>query len=264
MHATAGSLIGIGEIVLLPLDVLKIKRQTNPEAFRGRGVFRIVADEGMGLYRGAGWTAARNAPGSFAVRILLFLLTPSSGSKFANALSAFRWFRLRQRISLQPHRLQHRLLLPKLRRLHRRRFGFSHRLRSPRRHQNPYPEPKFREPGVWAQDCGLDDEERRHHEFLQGFDAEAVDDGAEAGVQFLAGTDADPGVWSGRLSIYYSRYGRDWCGSGEGIVYMGNNCMYHGRETLHFAGLIDIGSEKLNRRIVRSGLPFFWGSSLMK
>ncbi|MCJ1374918.1 hypothetical protein MMC20_006151 [Loxospora ochrophaea] len=67
MHATAGSLIGIGEIVLLPLDVLKIKRQTNPDAFRGRGVFRIVKDEGMGLYRGAGWTAARNAPGSFAL-----------------------------------------------------------------------------------------------------------------------------------------------------------------------------------------------------
>lgn len=51
MHATAGSLVGIGEIALLPLDVLKIKRQTNPEAFRGRGVFRIVTDEGMGLYR---------------------------------------------------------------------------------------------------------------------------------------------------------------------------------------------------------------------
>ena len=67
MHATAGSLIGIGEIILLPLDVLKIKRQTNPEAFRSRGFFRIVADEGMGLYRGAGWTAARNAPGSFAL-----------------------------------------------------------------------------------------------------------------------------------------------------------------------------------------------------
>jgi hypothetical protein len=61
------SLIGIGEIVLLPLDVLKIKRQTNPEAFRGRGVVRIVRDEGFGLYRGWGWTAARNAPGSFAV-----------------------------------------------------------------------------------------------------------------------------------------------------------------------------------------------------
>ncbi len=68
MHASAGSLIGIGEIVLLPLDVLKIKRQTNPEAFRGRGLFRIIADEGFGLYRGWGWTAARNAPGSFAVR----------------------------------------------------------------------------------------------------------------------------------------------------------------------------------------------------
>ncbi|EFX05310.1 mitochondrial GTP GDP transporter [Grosmannia clavigera kw1407] len=67
LHSTAGSLIGIGEIVLLPLDVLKIKRQTNPEAFRGRGVLRIVRDEGFGLYRGWGWTAARNAPGSFAL-----------------------------------------------------------------------------------------------------------------------------------------------------------------------------------------------------
>jgi len=67
MHATAGSIIGIGEIVLLPLDVLKIKRQTNPEAFRGRGLIRIIADEGFGLYRGWGWTAARNAPGSFAL-----------------------------------------------------------------------------------------------------------------------------------------------------------------------------------------------------
>ncbi|KAF9090787.1 hypothetical protein BGX29_005352 [Mortierella sp. GBA35] len=67
IHATAGSLVGVGEIALLPLDVLKIKRQTNPEAFRGRGVVRIVADEGMGLYRGALWTAARNAPGSFAL-----------------------------------------------------------------------------------------------------------------------------------------------------------------------------------------------------
>lgn len=62
------SLIGAGEVVLLPLDVLKIKRQTNPEAFRGRGMLRIIADEGFGLYRGTGWTMARNFPGSFAVR----------------------------------------------------------------------------------------------------------------------------------------------------------------------------------------------------
>lgn len=61
------SIIGIGEIVLLPLDVLKIKRQTNPAAFRNRNIFQIVADEGLGLYRGWGWTAARNAPGSFAL-----------------------------------------------------------------------------------------------------------------------------------------------------------------------------------------------------
>lgn len=65
--AAAGSLIGIGEIVLLPLDVLKIKRQTNPEAFQGRGFIKILKDEGFGLYRGWGWTAARNAPGSFAL-----------------------------------------------------------------------------------------------------------------------------------------------------------------------------------------------------
>jgi hypothetical protein len=72
------SLIGIGEIFLLPLDVLKIKRQTNPEAFRGRGLFKIVKDEGFALYRGWEWTAARNAPGSFAVRPLTSLLTPPS------------------------------------------------------------------------------------------------------------------------------------------------------------------------------------------
>jgi len=67
IYATAGSIMGVGEIVLLPLDVLKIKAQTNPEAFKGRGLMKIVSDEGMSLYRGASWTAARNAPGSFAL-----------------------------------------------------------------------------------------------------------------------------------------------------------------------------------------------------
>ncbi|DAZ96629.1 TPA: hypothetical protein N0F65_005808 [Lagenidium giganteum] len=67
MHATAGSLIGIGEIALLPLDVLKIRAQTNPQAIAGRGVIQIFQQEGLALYRGAGWTAARNAPGSFAL-----------------------------------------------------------------------------------------------------------------------------------------------------------------------------------------------------
>ena len=83
----ARSLTGIGEVVrqvifvnvaeffspagfqvLLPLDALKIKMQVNPEAFRGRGVLRIFMEEGTTLYRGWGWTMARNAPGSFAVR----------------------------------------------------------------------------------------------------------------------------------------------------------------------------------------------------
>lgn len=54
--------------MLLPLDALKIKRQVNPEAFRGRGALRIFREEGTTLYRGWGWTMARNAPGSFAVR----------------------------------------------------------------------------------------------------------------------------------------------------------------------------------------------------
>ncbi|KAI1788008.1 mitochondrial carrier [Ganoderma leucocontextum] len=67
MQATAGSLTGIGEVVLLPLDALKIKRQVNPEAFCGRGVIRIFLEEGTTLYRGWGWTVARNAPGSFAL-----------------------------------------------------------------------------------------------------------------------------------------------------------------------------------------------------
>ncbi|KAF4614554.1 hypothetical protein D9613_003462 [Agrocybe pediades] len=66
-QAAAGSLTGIGEVVLLPLDALKIKRQVNPEAFRGRGVVRIFMEEGTTLYRGWGWTMARNAPGSFAL-----------------------------------------------------------------------------------------------------------------------------------------------------------------------------------------------------
>lgn len=70
LHLSLSSLTGIGEVVLLPLDVLKILRQTNPEAFRNRSFLSVVKDEGFALYRGWGWTMARNAPGSFAVRPL--------------------------------------------------------------------------------------------------------------------------------------------------------------------------------------------------
>lgn len=67
LSACAGSMIGIGEVFLLPLDALKVKAQTAPEQLKGRGVFEIFAKEGFGLYRGASWTVARNAPGSFAL-----------------------------------------------------------------------------------------------------------------------------------------------------------------------------------------------------
>lgn len=67
LSATSGSLIGIGEVILLPLDALKVKAQTSPEQLHGRGVVDIFAKEGFGLYRGAGYTVMRNAPGSFAL-----------------------------------------------------------------------------------------------------------------------------------------------------------------------------------------------------
>lgn len=67
LSATAGSMIGIGEVLLLPLDALKVKAQTAPEQLKGRGVLNIFMMEGLGLYRGVGWTVARNAPGSFAL-----------------------------------------------------------------------------------------------------------------------------------------------------------------------------------------------------
>jgi hypothetical protein len=66
MSATAGSLIGIGEVILLPLDALKIKMQVASQQSK-KGVVGIIKEEGLGLYRGAGWTMARNAPGSFAL-----------------------------------------------------------------------------------------------------------------------------------------------------------------------------------------------------
>lgn len=54
-------------MALLPLDGLKVKAQANPRSLAGRGALEILTSEGRGLYRGAAWTAARNAPGSFAL-----------------------------------------------------------------------------------------------------------------------------------------------------------------------------------------------------
>jgi hypothetical protein len=140
MHSTAGSLIGIGEIVLLPLDVLKIKRQTNPEAFRGRGVLKIVRDEGFGLYRGWGWTAARNAPGSFAVS--QYLAHQSNAPLLM--WSALRWFRFHKGVCLWSTRLQQGILVPKLYCLDRWFLGVSDRFCSSRRHQDADSEQELR------------------------------------------------------------------------------------------------------------------------
>ena len=133
------SLIGIGEIVLLPLDVLKIKRQTNPEAFRGRGVFRIVADEGFGLYRGAGWTAARNAPGSFAVRATL---PPTSNE--ADILPAFWRLRCGEAVLVQIDRLQYSILVAEFCCFDSRCYSLACRVSTFGCNKNADPEPEFR------------------------------------------------------------------------------------------------------------------------
>lgn len=63
----AGSMMGIGEVALLPLNLLKIKAQTNPE-FRSHGVVSLLRQHSLGkLYAGWQWTVARNVPGSFAL-----------------------------------------------------------------------------------------------------------------------------------------------------------------------------------------------------
>jgi len=64
-EATAGSIVGVSEIVLLPFDRLKILSQTNQAALQNRSLIRIILTERSGLYAGAGVTALRNAPGSF-------------------------------------------------------------------------------------------------------------------------------------------------------------------------------------------------------
>jgi len=68
LEATAGSIIGAAEVILLPFDVLKIKSQIDPRIINGRSLVRILSEERLAnLYRGTFITALRNAPGSFAL-----------------------------------------------------------------------------------------------------------------------------------------------------------------------------------------------------
>lgn len=64
-ESVAGCLIGIGEVMLLPMDRLKVLSQTNEAALRN-GVFSLLRCEGIrGMYAGTVVTITRNAPGSF-------------------------------------------------------------------------------------------------------------------------------------------------------------------------------------------------------
>lgn len=62
LNALSGSFLGAGEICLLPLDALKIKYQTNPEAYAEQSVFQIMRSEN--LWYAYHVTAARNFIGS--------------------------------------------------------------------------------------------------------------------------------------------------------------------------------------------------------
>eukprot|EP00930_Biecheleria_cincta_P092920 TRINITY_DN8300_c0_g1_i2.p1 TRINITY_DN8300_c0_g1~~TRINITY_DN8300_c0_g1_i2.p1 ORF type:complete len:194 (-),score=23.60 TRINITY_DN8300_c0_g1_i2:128-709(-) len=63
----AGAVMGAGEVVLLPLNALKTKAQTNA-SHRSQDGLRMIRERGiMKLYAGWQWTIARNVPGSFAL-----------------------------------------------------------------------------------------------------------------------------------------------------------------------------------------------------
>jgi hypothetical protein len=85
-QALSGSAVGLLEVALLPIDTLKIKHQTLSAASLQQQRTAIMGAGGGGgssltfaqrlvglpgtiqqLYRGAGWTAARNMPGQFAL-----------------------------------------------------------------------------------------------------------------------------------------------------------------------------------------------------
>ena len=65
VNACTGAIIGAGEILLTPFDLLKIKMQTNPSALHGKELLSLFRSELPHLFVGLNWTLARNIPGSF-------------------------------------------------------------------------------------------------------------------------------------------------------------------------------------------------------
>ena len=66
LEATAGCLVGVSEVVLLPLDRMKVLSQTNKGAIANRSIISIFRQEGVAsMYAGLCTTASRNAVGTF-------------------------------------------------------------------------------------------------------------------------------------------------------------------------------------------------------
>lgn len=163
--------------MLLPLDALKIKRQVNPEAFRGRGVVRIFMEEGTTLYRGWGWTMARNAPGSFAVRT--FFHHPNVSLNLH--ILALRCLSSCKRPPRCP-KLRKRHLDTKLPRLHRWGRRIHHRRCPARCHQDAHPKRQLRDPRQWCDRLPRADSQRGRWGFVQGADTEDPCGWPEVGV----------------------------------------------------------------------------------
>jgi len=65
MEAAAGSMTGLLEVGLLPLDTIKEVCMANEKRVNVYEICRMLVHENVRLYRGATWTAARNITGSF-------------------------------------------------------------------------------------------------------------------------------------------------------------------------------------------------------
>eukprot|EP01066_Platyproteum_vivax_P015289 Platyproteum_vivax@DN6775_c0_g1_i1.p1 len=68
LSATAGALIGVGEIIFVPINLLKIKCQTEPSAMGGKTALQNLCSHSVPeLFRGGLWATTRNVPGAFAL-----------------------------------------------------------------------------------------------------------------------------------------------------------------------------------------------------
>jgi len=90
-NGISGAFIGAGEVVLLPFDVLKIKKQTNPD-LKKVPMIKIMQDIGLkGLYAGAVTTMVRNFFGSFSLFGVNSLVKESLKGKDKKDTSVFEF-----------------------------------------------------------------------------------------------------------------------------------------------------------------------------